>query len=514
MIDGLAQDVFEAELAGARLPNVQRLIAEGAYIRNGIGAFPSMTGFGFYPFLTGVAAVESGILGYRWFDRHVTAGNLRNYVGGTRNLMNVDIQERPPTLFEHFADQHTSSFNSVLDRGAHLREETSWSFAAAKFHDVSRMLRVVSRVPIVGSRTAPTMREMEDRNWDNVLRDLERRPKIQWIVLASPDAQSHMVGGGPGYVALLRHIDALIGRYRERAAQLGLEERRTYALVSDHGVVDVRRHIDLRSILDPHGVRLKRDPSSRFTGSLDAPLSELAGFDGIIAVNGNTMNYVYLKKPGGPAGSWEDRPTPAEIRQYPSATSQAVDLLAVLSRAPGIELVVARAESVSVVVMGSSGAGVIRERDGDLSYVVTGRDPLGYTAPSLQHLVDGQPHARDEWLAGTATSEYPYAVPRLFDLARHPDAGDLIVTAQRGYDLAPDFELVIGGYRGGHGGIRADQLRVPYVLSGAGVQPGATLAVARAEDVGVTLHVLLGIPVSDRVSGRLLETLLAGPAIR
>jgi len=50
-----------------------------------------MTGYGFYPFITGVDATESGILGLRWFDRKRKEGNLRNYVGRTNIHMNSDL---------------------------------------------------------------------------------------------------------------------------------------------------------------------------------------------------------------------------------------------------------------------------------------------------------------------------------------------------------------------------------------------------------------------------------------
>mgnify|MGYP000650113857 CR=1 FL=1 len=83
LIDGLSEAVFVRELAAGALPEMQRLITEGTYVPHGVGAFPSMTGYAFYPFLTGHDATESGVLGLRWFNRGIAEGNFRNYVGRT-----------------------------------------------------------------------------------------------------------------------------------------------------------------------------------------------------------------------------------------------------------------------------------------------------------------------------------------------------------------------------------------------------------------------------------------------
>ena len=515
LVDGLSQSVFEEELAAGRLPNVARLIREGTYIEHGIGAFPSMTGYGFYPFLTGVDAVRSGVLGYRWFDRDAAAGNLRNYAGRTRGLMNRDLVADLPTLFEEFPDQHSSSFNALLDRGAHRHEEARWAFAASKFRATSRGLRLLGLVPVIGARVAPTLPEMEGRLFADVLDDLARRPKVQWVVFASPDVLSHMGGMDAGYVELVRHIDHLIGRYRARAAALGLDGQRVYAFVSDHGVVDVGRHVDLRAALAPLGVHLKRDPSSAlWDADLDTPRAAYAEWDGVIAVNGNTMNYMYLRDPSSGTGEGlGGAPAPAALRAYrPRAGGPSVDVIDVLRKIPGVELVAARTDSTTVAVFDRTGFGEIRLTDGRYAYRAVGHDPLGYCAhPATRPLADGTPRTADTWLAATAETTYPYAVVRLYDVVTHPKAGDIVLTAEAGYDLAPDFELVIGGYRGGHGGIRADQIRVPYVLAGPGVVSGGRLAVARAEDIGATLRHLLGLPVPAGAGGVVLRRAVTHP---
>ena len=58
MVDGLSESVFAAELEAGRLPNIAALAARGARVEHGISSFPSMTSYGFHPFLTGQDAAR------------------------------------------------------------------------------------------------------------------------------------------------------------------------------------------------------------------------------------------------------------------------------------------------------------------------------------------------------------------------------------------------------------------------------------------------------------------------
>ena len=90
------------------------------------------------------------------------------------------------------------------------------------------------------------------------------------------------------------------------------------------------------------------------------------------------------------------------------------------------------------------------------------------------------------------------------------DVGDLVVTSAGG--LRPGrraTKLVVGNYRGGHGGLRADQLRVPLRAEPEpGVARDMHLPAARAEDVGATLMALLGLRPEAEADGVLLSAAL------
>ena len=63
------------------------------------------------------------------------------------------------------------------------------------------------------------------------------------------------------------------------------------------------------------------------------------------------------------------------------------------------------------------------------------------------------------------------------------DVGDLLICSKKGYDLAADYELFVGNYKGGHGGLHKDLLQVPYILHLPNQTP-TQLDFARSEEVG------------------------------
>ena len=510
LIDGLAEDVFAAQMAAGRLPHIGALARRGAFVEHGISAFPSMTAYGFHPFLTGQDAARSGVLGLRWFDRHRRRGNLRSYVGFTQDLIDTDRAPRPLTLFERVGAAHTLSVNTYANRGVRDDVRVGWSFAMAKYRDVWAPARALAALPLAGNALVPDWERAEARALQVAIDDLPQLPKVQWITLSALDGYQHVHGTDGRYAGLLRHADGLIGRYQDASRRLGQEPDRVYAVVSDHGVTDARANVDLRAVLrECCGLRAQRDAATRFrSSSLDVPVSDYDEADAVVVVNGNMLNYVYVRDPAAAAGgAWRHPLSERALSRY---GPRGADLVAGLLGQAGIELVVLRGdEPGTVVVSGRGGRGVITAARDRLAYRSAGVDPLGYDALSL---ADGAARTAEEWLAATHGTRYPDALHRLAALMANPDAGDLVVLSAPGYDLGADYELVVANYRGGHGGLRADQLRVPYVLAGPGVADGARLPAARAEDVGVTLLALLGLAAEPEADGRLLREALAPTA--
>ena len=511
LVDGLVQDVFARELAAGRLPNIDTMVREGTVIENGISSFPSMTGFGFYPFITGEDAAASGILGLRWLDRGRGTGIFRNYVGRTYQLMNADLRSEPRTIFE-VAGGLTQTFQSYMNRGATERPMAGVRFSLAKYRDAWWLGRLMSGLP---PSLSPTFADVEGELVDTAIAALERKPKVQWITFASPDGHAHVHGLGDGYADRLHEVDALIGRYRDASRKLGVEDDRVYAVLTDHGLAQINVNLDLRTAMaESMGLAMFRGEATEvWSSALATTLADFADVDGVIATNGNTMCHVYLRREGDGFA----RPFVAsDLRAFarPTAAARgladnetAVDVIEGLRRLHGIELVVARGTPGTIELFTAEGEGTIRiGSDDSYAYSARGLDPIGYAEQATTSaLMDGQAHSSAQWLAASVGGKFPDALHRLAALFADVNAGDLVVTSIPGYDLVDDYEMVVGAYRGGHGGLRADQLRVPWVLAGRGVRRRGHVETARAEDVGVTLRLLTGLPGEPNVHGKAID---------
>jgi hypothetical protein len=91
-------------------------------------------------------------------------------------------------------------------------------------------------------------------------------------------------------------------------------------------------------------------------------------------------------------------------------------------------------------------------------------------------------------------------------------AGGAGGSASPGIDLARDAVIITADHghvaRGGHGGVEREVSRVPLVLAGAGVLPGAIARDPRLIDVAPTVAALLGVPAPGHAEGRALVELL------
>ena len=298
LIDGLSQDIFQKAVEENKIPNLKALLKEGTYVKNGIGSFPSMTGYAFYPFITGVDAPKSGILGLRWFDRSLDTGNLRNYVGRTNVYMNHDITDSVKNIFELSGEAYTASINSYMNKGVDDGQMTGWAHTTAKFEGKS-IFGPMRSIPLVGEELAKNHFQHETEVINLAKQQLEKNPKVQWITLPSLDASHHVFGMTENYHKLLVHIDQLIGDFRNTIDSLGQNKNRMLVVITDHGISDVEKNIDIEPIvLQEMGLDLIRGNAVNYRSMvLDTPLEEFVDKDGYWVINGNLSAYLYMRDP-------------------------------------------------------------------------------------------------------------------------------------------------------------------------------------------------------------------------
>jgi len=508
LLDGARHDVVFRELRSGRLPHIQQLIEQGALVENGVTSFPSMTGYAYYPLVTGHDSSRSGVLGLRWFDRSRDFGNLRSYVGTTNDQMSADFAPRPRLLYERFPHQHSYSFNTYANRGVKKNVKAGFAYARAKYHRRFAVLSALGRLPMLGKFLMPDWEEAEAQGLETALRDLKKYPKIQWVTIASMDAHHHVAGTDDRYAELIRYADVLIGRYRDTSRALGQETDRIYLITTDHGAADASDNLDVREVLASCcGLKAQRDRSTHLMGAaLDQPLSDWFGNDAVVVINGDMVNYLYFSDPErSGAESWRHPMKWDRLRSF-----KGKDVVVSLSQQPGISLVLGWSdEQQAAKVFSSRGEATIRTQPEGLSYSWQGQDPLEYEAVARDRpLLDGKPHDDRAWLDATYGTRFPDAVFRIVRLLTAPGAPDLVLTAAQGWDLGKDYEVLVGNYRGGHGGLRAEEMLTWFVLAGPGIRKGVRLATARTEDVGATLFPLLGILPDPEATGKILEEVL------
>jgi hypothetical protein len=464
LIDGLSQSIFEKEYLQGNLPHIQRLIKRSTYVKDGIGSFPSMTGYAFYPFITGKDATESGIYGLRWFDRTRTAGNLRNYVGRTNIHMNKDIRTDVQTVFEKYQDYYTASINTYMNRGVHHSLKTGWAHTTAKYEGFS-LFAALRIFPFIGEKIAKNHFEHETLVTDLAISQLKKNPKVQWITYPSLDAYTHVHGIDSTYNYLLYHIDDQVGRIIETIESEGQSDR-MIAVITDHGVSPVHTNIDIVELAKNElEIDLIRGPATHLdTDLLETPLSSFQEKDGYFVINGNQCAYLYFKDPSGKdPKSWTQKLPPNKITDYKEK-----NIADFLAKVQGVDLVAYLYDQNSIMILKNNKKAVVTYFP-EIGYRYTPLDSNPLYTDGLFH--PDSIYTKEEVLVLSLGTEYPYAVPRLFQLLSKNDGPDLVITSMPGYDLASDYELFVGNYKGGHGGIRKEVIQVPYIIYQPGEEP-------------------------------------------
>ena len=503
LVDGLSQEIFEQEMAQGNLPHLKYLSEKGAYIKNGIVSFPSMTGYAFYPFLTGIKAQKSGILGLRWFDRSREYGNLRNYVGRTNVNMNLDIDTSYKNLFELSDPYYTVSLNSYMNRGVTQSEIYSWAHTTSKYQTLP-LFAFLRKIPGFGKSMIKNHFEHESLILQEAISQLDNNPKVQWITFAGPDAYNHIHGTDSTYLKLVRHVDNLIGEFIKAIDEKGQKETRHIVIVSDHGVSDVNINMDIRDYIPE--LNIERGKCSEImTSKLNKPINSLKGKDGYFVINGDLCAYLYMSDPSEKTiiNKWSKRNYENLLRKYPSENNE-VDLINRIANITGVEFVAYAVNDTTVGVQVQDKKSKIIDSGNLLQYQTENGDVFNYNLDSHSDtLAKSNNQSKDEWLDQTYDSNYPDALNQLSSLFNSSGAPDLVICSKKGYDLAKDYESIVKNFKGGHGGLRRELLSVPMILYGPKILPNQ-LDYARSEDVGATCLELLEYKVDYELDGKIL----------
>lgn len=458
--DGVRHDVLREEIDAGRAPALAALAARGGFHQVAT-CFPSVTGPGYVPFLTGRFPGAVGVPGLRWFDRARSVGlwpaHSRSYAGVDIWHLDADLQRDIPTLFE--LAQPSLASMSMLGRGAgyHFGRSIAWMARVAPGH-------------FRGDLDA--WRRVERLSTQRFLESFERtRPQFATLAITSPDKRAHKEGPfSPGVRSGIADIDAAVAHAVRAAERDGWREALDIWIVGDHGHDPVANHEDLHGWLETRGLRVRAHPHV-FKRRVDVALM----------VGGNAMAHLYLDPAERTRTFWPSLETKWQSLHDALLARESVDLLAVALSDSRVR-VTSEAAGVAEIVQRGTGQSACWD------YVAVSGDPLqlGGTHKALDYT------ASYEASAGT---DYPDALVQLAALLAAPRSGDIVISAARNWDLRARFEPV--AHVSTHGALLRDQMLVPLIVD----RPVARTPQRTADVMPSALHAL-GLPIPAGLDGR------------
>lgn len=433
LADGARADVFEQMLGSSELPEIEQHVTERGGFRRATSTFTSTTIPAHLPFLTGRFAGSANVPGYRWFDRDAHRAGLppgpwcfRSYNGPESQFVDRDIDAEALTIFE-LAPQSINIFGAIT-RGTKRANNIGSTMKKRLWLDAH------FREDYVTADEAA--REL-------LVDSLDRAAPFTFAVMPGIDWNSHYDDpfGDATYEAY-RRLDRCVGAVARKLQRLGRYDDTLISVVSDHGHSPVNEHFDL-------AVRMEEDHDLRV--AYHSMRAWRTRSQAICAVSGNAMAHVYVRNERG----W------AHPNGRGGIAAAAPGLIERLIDEPAIDLVITRYGSGAALIESDRGCGRVREVTGDdgepaIEYEVYSQDPLGFNELPLQM-------SFEEALTLTADSGHPDALVQIAQLFRSPRTGDLVVSAETGFDLRDRFERP--EHRSSHGALRSEHMSVPLAIS-------------------------------------------------
>ena len=483
IVDGAPYETFKTLIESGDLPNIKRYVVDRGSLNKAVSVFPSTTGPAFIPFFMGVYPGTANIPGIRWLSKSEFQAPHRfkrpgicSYMGIDGLRFEADLPPNLPTLFNFFSP--VSNIYNLLARGCPptknlTRRMRPFVYTYAHF---SHRWRFVNQIAI---RQLHKAAEAGD----------------QFIVCLFPavDTFSHLTHTQSlPVLQTYQEIDAAIGKLVNILQKMGDLEETLILITSDHGMSDTHTHIDIPQHLDNGGWRCLHYPKVWRQGAVSASM-----------VSGNGMTNLYFKNSSAEKG-WGER-TPFEKLYQTGVISSLIEL-------EGLGLVAGQSETGAIIVQSRTGQGRIschslytdhenRQREQmpsecadslRFSYQFTGTDPLGYG-------VHYKNLSAREALRKTYDSSYPDGIVQLWQIFNGNRTGDLVLSAESGYDLRARYE--VPEHHATHGGLIAEHMHIPLATN----YPIAENCI-RSVDIFPTVLNLCGHNIAEHhIDGRIVK---------
>lgn len=483
LIDGAPYEVFKGLIENGDLPHIKKHVVDRGSLNKSVSAFPSTTGPAFIPFFMGLYPGTANIPGIRWLsktkfhasDRFKRPG-ICSYMGLDGLHFEDDLPPDVPTLFDFFSP--VSNIYNFLTRGCPSDKNRTRCIKpfVYTFAHFSHCWRFVNQIAVRQLHKA-----------------IEADDKFVMCLFPAVDTFSHLTEiQSPQVLQTYREIDTAIGKLVHTLQKSNILQETLILITSDHGMTNTHTHIDVPQHLDNGGWRCLHYPKIWRQGTVSASM-----------VSGNGMTHLYFKNNADGRG-WGERTSFEKLHK--------MGVISSLIELEGLGLIAGQNETGDIIVQSRDGQGRIsccsqetdQENSPDVttgfkcadslrfSYRFTGTDPLGYG-------VHYENLSTTEALRETYDSPYPDGIVQLWQIFNSERTGDLVLSAENGYDLRARYE--VPEHHATHGALSAEHLHIPLATN----YPIAEQCI-RSVDVFPTVLSLCGHNVAGQhIDGRIVK---------
>jgi Type I phosphodiesterase / nucleotide pyrophosphatase len=449
VIDSLKPDALDEAIEEGRAPALAALRDRGTHIRDCLSTFPSVTPVASAAIATGCGPGEHHIPSMNWYhrgeERYVEYGSsfpatrafgvVRSLYDTVYNMNMAHLTRARRTVFEHLddAELRTACTTWLIYRGR-TRHDPSGTSVYRRIAEAAQF-----RYPVYGARelfyadlfdsrdtgctSALGLPGQRDRHTGCVGAYLVEHDLFDFLLFSLPDNDTHSHKAGPdGQVVSIAEADRALERIMHVAGGVdAFLEDHVVIVMSDHSQTEVEERVNLSDVFADARVLLPADPA----------------------------------------------PVEAELAVCPSARSA---MVYVLDGARRDELVAdsvrtfASTEGIDLVVTLEDGEAVLRTGRGELRFA-----PEGALADrrGRSWRVEGERGALDLEVEGALvrSDTYPDALHRLWSALECPHSGDVLVSAELGFEFVDwGGSDHVGG--GSHGSLHRDDSEGVLMLCG------------------------------------------------
>ena len=449
VIDSLKPDALDVAIEEGRAPALGALRERGTYIRDCLSTFPSVTPVASAAIATGCGPGEHNIPSMNWYhrgeERYVEYGSsfqatrafgvVRSLYDTVYNMNMAHLTRARRTLFEHLDDAglRTACTTWLIYRGRTRHDPSGTSVyrriaEAAQFRHPVYGARELFYADLFDSRdtgctSALGLPGQRDRHTGCVGAYLVEHDLFDFLLFSLPDNDTHSHKAGPdGQVASIAEADRALERIMQVAGGVdAFLESHAVIVMSDHSQTAVEDRVNLSEVFAEARVLLPADPA----------------------------------------------PVEAELAVCPSARSA---MVYVLDESGRDELVteavstLAATDGIDLVASRENGEAVVRSGRGELRYSPGGsladrggrRWRLKGDRAALQLDVKGR---------RVTSATYPDALNRLWSALSCPHSGDVLASAELGFEFVDwGGSDHVGG--GSHGSLHREDSEGVLMLCG------------------------------------------------